>query len=383
MTSDHRHAPAPSPLTGPAPELRHVQLYDVARTAHFERALRSGARTTILFEVRRYDFDEELAAAVGARRAGIWGAFQYALRHDIDVLEIAEPLVARAAPRSLAAIAGTRIRGLFRRRRATVVAYAIENKDPWDGNATLPPHARLRLRMQLALTPAVWRRIDRIAYGTSQSAELYRRRFPDGRREHRPEEAVIPALPVAEKVSDAPRGPVVTFLGELSERKGYDRVREAWPFVLGSHPGARLVLIGKGAGADDAVAFAEVTASVTTLIDPPRDRLFAELHASKVLVLPSQPRPRWREQVGLPIVEGLGRGCLIVTTSETGLAEWLRDHGHQVVSPPDDTAALAAALSRALDDPRTPSQVVADLPPVDGRAEAERWMIRMPSPARG
>ena len=61
MTSDRRRAPAPAPLAGPAPELRHVQMYDVARTAHFERALRSGVRTTILFEVRRYDFDEPLA----------------------------------------------------------------------------------------------------------------------------------------------------------------------------------------------------------------------------------------------------------------------------------------------------------------------------------
>ena len=99
-------------------------------------------------------------------------------------------------------------------------------------------------------------------------------------------------------------------------------------------------------------------------------------------MLPSQPRPRWREQVGLPIVEGLGRGCLVVTTSETGLAEWLTAHGHYVVSPPDDAAAFSDALSRAIADTRSPMSVVADLPAVDGRAAAEAWMLTLREPGR-
>jgi len=381
MTSDHTHAPASEPLAGPAPELRHVQMYDVARTAHFERALRSGVRTTILFEMKRYDFDEKLAAAVGARRVGVWGAFWYTLRHPIDVLEIAEPLVARAAPRTLAAILGARLRGLLRRTRVRVVAYAIENKDPWDGHETLPAHAQIRLRAQLALTPAVWRSLDRIAYGTSQSSELYGRKFRSARR--RPEEAVIPALPVAEPVPDVARPAVVTFLGEFSERKGFDQVRAAWPAVARRHPDAELVLMGKGSGTPAAEEFAAGTASARTIIDPPRDRLFAQLESTKVLILPSQPRPRWREQVGLPIVEGLARGCVIVTTSETGLAPWLQENGHYVVARPHDTDALAEALSQALDDGRTAAQVTADLPDVDGRAEAERWMLIPPVRGRG
>lgn len=383
MTSDHRQTPAPASPTGPAPESRHVQLYDVARTAHFERALRSGVRTTILFEVRRYDFDERLAAAVGARRAGLWGAFWYALRHDIDVLETAEPLVARAAPRTLAAIIGTRLRHrLGRGPRAQIVAYAIENKNPWDGNQTLPLHARLKLRAQLALAPAVWRRLDRIAFGTSQSADLYTRTLGGSRR---PLSATIPALPIAEQLTDGEvtRAPVVTFLGEFSQRKGFDLVRETWPEVAARHPDAELVLMGKGAGAADAEQLAAGMSSVRTLIDPPRDALFAQLQATKVLVLPSQPRPRWREQVGLPIVEALGRGCLIVTTSETGLAPWLSEHGHYVVTPPDDAVGLVDAVSQAISDPRTPDSVVADLPDVDGRAAAERWLLTPSAPERG
>ena len=253
MTSDHSQTPAPAPLVGPAPESRHVQLYDVARTAHFERALRSGVRTTILFEIRRYDFDERLAAAVGARRAGIWGAFWYALRHDIDVLETAEPLVARASSRTLAAIFGARLRHrLGRGPRAQIVAYAIENKNPWDGNRTLPVQARVKLRAQLALVPAVWRRLDRIAYGTSQSADLYARTFDHSRRH--PVAETIPALPVAESGvgDDVARAPVVTFLGEFSQRKGFDLVCQTWAQVAERHPDAQLVLMGKGAGVPEA-----------------------------------------------------------------------------------------------------------------------------------
>ncbi|SBS71212.1 glycosyltransferase [uncultured Microbacterium sp.] len=363
------------------PLLRHVQMYDVARTAHFERALRSGAHTTILFASRRYDFDEVLARAVAARRAGVWGAFWYTLRNDVDVLETAEPLVARAAPRTLAAVFGTRLRRLIGGPRTRVVAYAIENKDPWQGHESLPLYARLKLRAQLGLLPLVWRQLDRIAYGTDQCAILYNSRFPAARRSHRrPEERTVAALPAAEAVG-GPRDAVVTFLGDFSHRKGFDHVRQAWPLVAADRSDAKLVLMGKGGGVREAEGLAESLTSVRAVIDPDRDTLFAELAGTKVLVLPSQPRPRWREQVGLPIVEGLGRGCIIVTTSETGLAGWLSANGHYVISPPDDVDALAGALLRALADPRSPADVVAELPAVDGRVEAERWMLRAPEPA--
>lgn len=351
----------------------HVQLYDVARTAHFERIVRSGAPTTILYSQRRYDFDPALADQVGARRAGIVGVLWFALRHDIDVLEIAEPLLVRAAPRSLAAIIGARVRSRIRRTRTAVVAYAIENKDPVDGIGTLPARARLRLRAQRLCVRRVWNALDRVAFGTSQAQQLYTRLLGTGRAVQR----LIPALPVADPsvAEPVPREPVLTFLGEFSERKGFFHLMQAWPRVKDACPDAHLTLVGKGAGADDARELAVSDAAVSVEIDPSRPRIFEILRSSKVLVLPSQPRPRWREQVGLPIVEGLGTGCLIVTTAETGLAEWLADHGHAVVGTPGDIDGLSLALIAMLRSDRAPEDVLADLPEHDGRADAERWIL--------
>lgn len=351
----------------------HVQLYDVARTAHFERILRSGAGTTVLYSQRRYDFDTGLAAKVGARRAGMAGAFWYALRHDIDVLEIAEPLLVRAAPRSFAAIVGARLRARIRRTDVAVVTYAIENKDPKDGMAGLSLRARIKLRAQRLVVRSVWRALDRVAFGTSQAQDLYERLLGSNRASRR----LIPALPVADGTAQASRvrEPIVTFLGEFSERKGFPHLLRAWPTVKTAEPDARLVLIGKGAGVEEARELASRDDAVTVEIDPPRGRIFKLLARSKIVALPSQPRPRWREQVGLPIVEALERGCLIVTTSETGLAAWLEEHGHAVVTDPADVEALADALILALQSERTPADVLDDLPDSDGRAEAERWIV--------
>jgi glycosyltransferase involved in cell wall biosynthesis len=90
-------------------------------------------------------------------------------------------------------------------------------------------------------------------------------------------------------------------------------------------------------------------------------------------VLPSQPSATWREQVGLPIVEGLSYGCTIVTTTETGLAGWLSEHGHRVVAADADDGELAAAVAAALLNPV--EDVVASLPDHDGRLAADAWMF--------
>ena len=82
------------------------------------------------------------------------------------------------------------------------------------------------------------------------------------------------------------------------------------------------------------------------------------------------------EQVGLPIVEGLAAGCRVVTTTETGIADWLSAHGHRTLSVPTTPQALADALVAALDDQRPPAEIVADLPALDGRLDADRRLFR-------
>jgi glycosyltransferase involved in cell wall biosynthesis len=193
-----------------------------------------------------------------------------------------------------------------------------------------------------------------------------------------PVSALIEALPAPVGDADASRDHVILFLGDLSERKGFPDVVAVWPEVRQAAPHARLLVIGRGAGTDTAHALADVDENVTVLIDPPREEIARRLRSAKVLVLPSRRRPLWREQVGLPIVEGLANGCLVVTTTETGLAEWLSRHGHGVLPEAEVPSRLGAALVAAVTSPRSPAEVQADLPPTDGRQAAQEWMTTAP-----
>jgi glycosyltransferase involved in cell wall biosynthesis len=111
-------------------------------------------------------------------------------------------------------------------------------------------------------------------------------------------------------------------------------------------------------------------------VDPPRAQIHQLLASSQVLVLPCQPTPSWREQVGLPIVEGLSYGCTVVTTTETGLASWLAAAGHQVTSADATAEELAAAILAAVRHPLQAGDVLASLPDVDGRLAADDWLFR-------
>lgn len=352
-----------------------VQLYEVVRTAHLERAAEQPG-SVVLYRDTRYDFDQELAARVRLVRAGVFGAFRYGLRHRVDVLEINEPFVVGAAPRTLALLAGHRLAERWGRRSApSVVAYAIDSLDPASVLSALPFKARLRQRLQLALMPLVWGRLDRLAYGTGLAQRLYQERFQTSR--HQPATQLVEALPAAVDVDQLPERTEerIVFLGDMSERKGFFDLLQSWPAVREARPGATLVLVGRGAGLGAARELVAADTRVTLVEDPPRQRIFDELREARVLVLPSRRMPLWREQVGLPIVEALARGCEIVTTTETGIAGWLEEHGHQVVRPEDGVPGLTAGVMAALDSGRSKVQVMDDLPSEDGRASARRWLL--------
>lgn len=354
-----------------ADPVRALKLYDVVRTAHLER-ISPASPITVLYRSCRYDFHAERAAALRLRKAGAVGTFLHALREPYDIVEINEPLVARAAVRSLAAIAGNRLRARVRGEPAArIVSYAIASVDPAAVARDLSWRGRLRWRAQWSLVSHVWRRVDRLAIGTDLAARVYRRVLPDRWPEHR----VIPAVPAPRAGASAVevRPPALVFLGDLSTRKGFPEVLAAWRSVRERVPHASLSVLGRGAYEDAARELARRDERVAVQIDPPRDAIFQALESAKVLVLPSNPSPRWREQVGLPIVEALASGCLIVTTTETGIADWLRAHGHSVVRP-GEPLALATAIERALTSRRRPSDVLADLPEVDGRMAAEHWL---------
>jgi glycosyltransferase involved in cell wall biosynthesis len=355
---------------GAVPRLHHtrVRLYETVRTAHLERAHRL-VPAAIVYRGRRYDFAEDAAAGLELVQASRRRAAALVAGSDVNELEVNEPLMLSSLPTTALVLAALRLR----RRSPRVVTYAIGNADPF----TMPPRrglrSRLRARLDLMLARSVWHRLDRVAYGTDDARAVYERVLGAPRRATT---TLIPALPARRAdVPTASRGRTVVFLGAFVERKGLPELVAAWPLVTALVPGARLVIAGKGRLEDVARALAAQDASVEVVVDPPRDEIRRRLATSRVLVLASQPTPAWREQVGLPIVEGLEQGCRVVATTETGLSGWLAAHGHAVVAVPTDPADLAAAIVDQLKTPDDPSAVLATLPRLDGRLEADRWLF--------
>lgn len=364
----------PSAARGARSSQRRVRVYKTLRTAHLERALAMEPADIVYLE-SRYDFDGELARRTAPEQAGDLRAAFLVARRGYDEIEVNEPAAIDCVRRSMYVVAAVRARDIVTRRRSSVVAYAIGNIDPSDLPRPRHPWARLGRRLDERLARILWRQIDRVAFGTETSRDLYRDRFPPLRRDART--VLIPALPAPCACPDQapPRNGEILFLGDLSERKGFDHVLTAWPSVAASLSMARLTIVGRGtlrAAADDLAARDD---RVTFLHDPPRDRVHQALRTASVVVLPSRRRANWREQVGLPIVEGLAHGCTIVTTDETGIASWLAAHDHHVLPGGSNSDELAGALVRAASSPLDPDDVLRSLPTDDSRRAADSWLF--------
>jgi glycosyltransferase involved in cell wall biosynthesis len=333
--------------------------------------------TTILFGAKRYDFDEHLAEGLHLVPARSWRSAWWLMRHPVQTLEINEPLMLPAVQSTALALAGLAVARIVGRPRTRVVSYAIENLDPSVATARVSEAPRLlgmlnRLerRLKLLLAKYIWRRVDRVAFGTSAAQQLYARRLPNRTGQA---QALIWALP-APVTGPVDKQPCqVLFLGAFTDRKGFSLLVRAWPLVRTELPEARLLQIGKGHLLHQAERLAANDSSVRLLVDPPRAEIRAQLARSQVVVLASQRQRAWREQVGLPIVEGLSYGCTVVTTEETGLASWLAVHGHRVLPARTEEADLARAIVDALRQPVV--GVRESLPAKDGRLRADEWMF--------
>ena len=353
--------------------LDRVRLYETLRTAHLERA-RALPSASLGYTVRRYDFDEETAKGLHLVRANTLGTARLMARSRVRELEINEPLMLASVPRTAVAVTVACVRGRLQGYRPLVVSYAIENRNPF-----VPPPATLRRRMGRALdavlSRALWKRLDRIAYGTEAARTLYQQLMPP---RHGLSQELVEALPSSCPCAAEPQKTpgTVLFLGALSERKGFDLLLQAWEQVRVRIPKTRLTIIGTGRRTAEARNLAGADQRVRFISDPPRVLIHQALRTHQVLVLPSKPAPGWREQVGLPIVEGLAHGCNVVTSDQTGLASWLHDHGHTVL--PGDYAAdqLAGALAAAVAAPLPASAVQSSLPQIDGRLAADHWLFR-------
>ncbi|WP_460799916.1 glycosyltransferase family 4 protein [Nocardioides pacificus] len=293
------------------------------------------------------------------------GAIMWLFRRRPAVVEIPEPLFLRELPRSVLLAASARIVCLLTRRPVRVVTYAIENNDLHSLVGLKGLLGRVvvsAVRPTLATVMALL--YDQVIFGSDSAFQAYNRIAP----RFAAKGSILLELPKARAEEPSqPDEPTVIFVGELARRKGLPLLIEAWPLVEEAVEGARLHIVGAGPLESEVNEWCRSSPSRAFLGLIPHHTVASVLQTGRILVAPSIRDGRWREQIGRPISEGLASGLTIVTTTETGLADWLSRQGHYVLPAAIDAHQLAAAIVAALGDPLGVAEVQRSLPPTDGR----------------
>ena len=152
--------------------------------------------------------------------------------------------------------------------------------------------------------------------------------------------------------------PIIPYIGQLTVRKCYDMVIDAMPTIVARHPQASFVFVTHNpeqrANLEQMAAEREVTANLHFLGMISEQQKLALLRASAVLPFPSR-----YEGFGLPLLEGMAAGTPVVSTNIPVVHEIVQHGENGLLVPYDDTAALAAAMLRIIEEPALRAQLIA------------------------
>jgi glycosyltransferase involved in cell wall biosynthesis len=149
------------------------------------------------------------------------------------------------------------------------------------------------------------------------------------------------------------------FVGRLVERKGVQVLLSA--LARPEAHGAVLEVVGEGPlrtqltetaerlGLGDRVTFRGAVSD---------DALRASLHACHALVLPAVVDAKGdTEGLGVVLIEALSFARPVIASATGGIVDVVRDGQTGLLVPPDDDAALAAAIARLLHDPEMAAEM--------------------------
>ncbi|WP_157549744.1 glycosyltransferase family 4 protein [Microbacterium sp. Leaf288] len=349
-----------------------LRVWHETRTSHFE-LLKRLTPSTLFYASENYSFDIREATGLDVRKRGIFATTWAVLTGTHQYVEFNEPTMLKLWPRLLIYTSAHRARRAFDRKGSpSAILYAIDNLPP---DAAIADTFRLPRRFAAFLVRPFFRYMfasfDRVSFGSAGAAAAYASLLRTTKTT--PEISVIPQLPSPCSCPDAIAAPrSVLFVGALEHRKGIVELMKAWELM---DDDTRLTIVGIGPLTSRVQAWANAKPNVRILIDPPRDQVHQEYRRAEVVVLLSKRVPRWREQVGLPIVEGLSHGCVVVTTSETGIADWLQAEGHFLVDAANP-AHVVDAVNSALQCGPARIEVLGSLPTEHTRVTSDRWLTR-------
>jgi len=141
-------------------------------------------------------------------------------------------------------------------------------------------------------------------------------------------------------------GPVVGFVGRLVPRKGALELVRAAPAIRAARPDVRVVVVGDDPYEDEDTDYAAAVRASSKVDHVGRVAEAAGILGQlDVLVLPSTQEP-----FGTVVAEAMAAGTPVVATRVDGLPELVEDGVTGALVEPDDTAALAVAVLRVLDE---------------------------------
>ncbi len=157
----------------------------------------------------------------------------------------------------------------------------------------------------------------------------------------------------------APRRPhsgpaELLYFGRLEYEKGVHDAIAALPRIRRTHPGTTLTIAGDGTQLDFLKAEArrhKVLKATNFVGRVDHQELLRLLHRADAAVLPSHYEP-----FGIVALEAAAAGAPLVTSNAGGLGEAVIDGETGLSHPPNDVAALAAAVRMVLDSPAAAQQ---------------------------
>ena len=153
-----------------------------------------------------------------------------------------------------------------------------------------------------------------------------------------------------------PTGPIVTFLGRISAKKGVDVLIESFRQTAQTFPDAHLVIAGpddEGIGERLAptIAGAGLAGRVTLIGEVAGAEKASLLQHSTVFVLPSAD-----ESFGIAVAEAMAVGCPVVVSPEVGIEDVVRSSGAGLVTK-RDPFDVANAVGTILEDPELAAEM--------------------------
>ena len=154
----------------------------------------------------------------------------------------------------------------------------------------------------------------------------------------------LPPPPEAWELPDG--APIVVFAGRMTLGKGADVLLKAIPRVRERHRDALFVFAGRPSPQVEVPASLR-SEDVRVLGRISNEQIHVLLKRARLLVLPSI----WPEPLSSAVLEALAFGVPVVGTRRGGTPEQVVDGENGWLVEPGDPAALADAISCALDDP--------------------------------